>query len=86
MLTRVPFGKDTFQRSRFVKGAREGELDFEIGGHFERGCDVVGGGGCCGASGGFLVLGGGTKVGRMGTEGDSEATTKVSLAFVFWLG
>lgn len=50
------------------------------------GCDVVGGGGCCGASGGFLVLGGGTKVGRMGTEGDSEATTKVSLAFVFWLG
>ena len=50
------------------------------------GCDVVGGGGCCGASGGFLVLGGETKVGRMGTEGDSEATTKVSSAFVFWLG
>jgi hypothetical protein len=42
------------------------------------GCDVVGGGGCCGGSGEFLGLGGGTKVGRMGT-------TKVSLAFVFWL-
>jgi hypothetical protein len=48
------------------------------------GYDVVGGGGCCGGSGDFLGLGGGTKVGRMGTEGDSEAT-KVSLAFVFWL-
>ena len=48
------------------------------------GCDVVGGGGCCGASGEFLGLGGGKKVGQMGTEGDSEATTKV-LAFVFWL-
>jgi hypothetical protein len=47
------------------------------------GCDVVGGGGCCGASGEFLGLGGRAKVVRMGTEGDSEATTKVSLAFVF---
>jgi hypothetical protein len=47
------------------------------------GCDVVGGGGCCGTSGEFLGFGG-TKVGQMGTEGDSEATTKVSLAFVFW--
>ena len=55
-----------------------------IGGHLERGCDVVGGGCCCGGSGEFLGSGGGTKVGRMGTEGDSEAT-KVSLAFVFWL-
>jgi hypothetical protein len=41
MLTRVPFGKDTFQRSHFVKGAREGGLDFEIGGHFERGWAVM---------------------------------------------
>ena len=46
------------------------------------GCDVVGG--CCGASGKFVGLGGGTKVGRIGKEGDSKATTKVSLAFVFW--
>lgn len=41
MLTRVPLGKDTFQRSHFVKGARKGGLDFEIGGHFERGWAVV---------------------------------------------
>ena len=46
------------------------------------GCDVVGGRGCCGASGEFLGLGEGKKVGQMGTEGDSEATTKV-LAVVF---
>ena len=38
------------------------------------GCDVVGGGGCCGGSGEFLGLGGGTKVRRMGTERDLGAT------------
>jgi hypothetical protein len=73
MLTRVPFGKDTFRRSHFVKGAREGGLDFEELGleviSSGVGCDVVGGGGCCGASGEFLGLGGGTKVGWMGPGG-----------------
>jgi hypothetical protein len=31
MLTRVLFGKDTFQRSHFVKGAHEGGFFEELG-------------------------------------------------------
>jgi hypothetical protein len=42
MVTRVLFGKDIFQRSHFVKGAREGGLDFEIG--FGRGDEGRAGG------------------------------------------